>query len=91
MPPNKDDKNSFCHQACLTAFGESSSVTIVDMRNDVRRPIKIISRPPICYERTIPSTSWGYGLSPNDKFHSKHLLAIAWDKIIKLMSVRDDT
>ena len=89
--PNKQDKASHCHQACLTAFGEGAAVTIVDMKSDVRRPIKIIQRPPVCYKMSIPCISWGYGITPNDKNSSGHLLAVSWDKTIKLMSVKDDS
>ena len=59
--------------------------------DDVRRPIKIIQRPPICYDKAIPTLSWGYGLTPSDRNNSRPLLAIAWDKVIKLMVVNDET
>ena len=58
---------------------------------DVRRPVKIIQRPPICCEKAIPTLAWGYGLNPSDRQKSGPLLAIAWDKIIKLMSVNEET
>ena len=75
------------------AFGALETVTIVDMRSeDVRtRPIKIIQRPPICHEKAIPTLSWGYGLTPADRNKSRPLLAIAWDKVIKLMCVNDES
>lgn len=67
-------------------------MTIVDMKcDDVRRPIKIIQRPPICHDKAIPTMSWGYGLTPSNRNKSVPLLAIAWDKCIKLMCVKDET
>ena len=65
-------------------------MNVIDMKSEARRAIKIIKRPPVCYERAIPSLSWGYGVSPSDKSRSKPLLAIGWDKVIKLMSLDDD-
>ena len=90
--PSRDPtyKSASCEAACLTAFGAIGTVNVIDMRSEARRAIKIIKRPPVCYERAIPSLSWGYGVSPSDKSRSKPLLAIGWDKVIKLMSLDDD-
>ena len=59
--------------------------------DDVRRPIRIIQRPPICNDKAIPTLAWGYGLTPSDRNQSRPLLAVAWDKVVKLMIVNDET
>jgi len=86
---SKTDKPSFCRDACLTAFGDNETVTVVDMKANERRPLTIIKRPYVCDDRAIPMCSWGYGLTPADRNQSKPLLAIAWDKVIKLMTVNE--
>lgn len=58
--------------------------------DDMRRPITIIQRPPVCHDKAIPTLSWGEGLTPIERNKSKPLLAIAWDKVIKLMCVNDE-
>ena len=75
----------------LTAYGNNQAVTIVDMKSEVLRPIKIIQRPAVCYERAVSTLSWGYGMTPSNKSKSRPLLAIGWDKVIMLMSVKDES
>lgn len=70
---------------CLTAFGTSEQVSIIDMKSESQAPIKLVKRPKICVEGTYPNMAWGHGLSPEENRKAVPLLAIAWEKIIKLM------
>ena len=54
----------FCDTACLTAFGATNMVTIVEMRQWPPKPLNILKRPAVCKEKSVPSLDWGYGLTP---------------------------
>ena len=53
-----------CERTCLTAFGTGEVVNVIDMRGDVRTPIKIIKRPKFSSSMSFPTMAWGYGLTP---------------------------
>lgn len=61
------------------------------MQSEAISPIRIVKRPAICNERAIATLAWGYGLTPVDADHSRPLLAIAWDKVIILMAVCEES
>ena len=89
----KKERKSFCETACLTAFGANELVTVIDMKSEEKRPLKVVKRPPspIVDERSVPLVAWGHGLTPADRSHSKNLLAIGFDKALILMSVDEET
>ena len=79
----------FCDISCLTAYGATNMITIVEMRQFPPRPLKTIKRPAACKEKSVPSIDWGYGLTPQERERTLPLMAIAWDKIIQLLYVND--
>ena len=54
----------FCNTCCLTAYGATNMITIVEMRQFPPRPLKTINRPKVCKEKSVPTIDWGYGLTP---------------------------
>ena len=81
----------FCDASCLTAFGATNLITIVEMKQFPPRPIKTINRPAVCKEKSVPSIDWGYGLTPYERTRTLPLMAIAWDKIVQLCYINDET
>lgn len=81
----------FCDVSCLAAFGATNKIAIVEMKSWPPRPLKTIERPPICKEKSVPLIDWGYGLTPCERERTMPLMAIAWDKVVQLLYVNDDT
>lgn len=72
----------FCDRSCLTAFGATNMVTIVEMKQFPPRPLMTIHRPAVCKEKSVPTIDWGFGLTPCERERTLPLMAIAWDKIV---------
>lgn len=53
--------------------------------------MKTIMRPSICKEKSVPLISWGYGLTPQERERTLPLMAFAWDKVVQLLFVNEDT
>lgn len=81
----------WCDTSCFTAYGATNMITIVEMRQFPPRPMKTIKRPAICKEKSVPSIDWGYGLTPQERERTLPLMVIAWDKVVQLLWVNDDT
>ena len=56
--------SAFCDMSCLTAFGATNLITIVEMRQFPPKPLKVIERPAVSKEKSVPAIDWGYGLTP---------------------------
>lgn len=81
----------FCDMSCLVAFGATNMITIVEMRSFPPRPLKVIKRPAVCKEKSVPAIDWGYGLTPRERERTLPLLVFAWDKIIQLAYIDEAT
>jgi len=81
----------YCDSTCLTAYGATNKISVVEMRQWPPKPLLDIARPPICKEKSVPLIDWGYGLTPQERERTMPLMAIAWDKVVQLLYVNDDT
>ena len=81
----------YCEVSCITAYGATNMITIVEMKQFPPKPLKTIRRPAVCKEKSVPSIDWGYGLTPCERERTLPLMAIAWDKIVQLCFVNDQT
>jgi len=45
----------------------------------------------VCKEKSVPAIDWGYGLTPRERERTLPLMAIAWDKIIQLAYIDEET
>ena len=84
------DDSLFLKEVNLAAYGITEIVKVIDLK-DAERKFKIIERPSLCSDQAGAILSWGYGITPADNNQSRPLLAVAWDKIIKLMTVNEQT
>ena len=75
-------QNRFCNSSCLTAYGATNLVTLVEMRQFPPRPKLTIKRPSFARTKSAPFMDWGYGLTPTNREKSVPILALAWDKFI---------
>lgn len=48
-------------------------------------------RPSFCKEKSIPYIDWGYGLTPSQRERTVPILAIAWDRLIQLIYINEQT
>jgi len=63
----------------------AQSEVIVAVMKSVSEELKM-KRPGICRPNSVPSLSFGYGVTPSKKDTRTLLLAIAWDSLIQLVS-----
>lgn len=88
--PSICNDSLFSKEVNFAAYSVLEIVKVVDLK-DEDRIFKIIERPSLCSDQASAILSWGYGITPADKNQSKPLLAVTWDKIIKLMTVNEQT
>ena len=58
------------------------------------RPIKEIfqiNRPAFCKEKSIPYIDWGFGLTPSHRERTVPIMAFAWDRLIQLVYINEET
>ncbi len=83
MPSNLPCHYSpFCDTSCVTAFGATNQISIVEMRSWPPKPMKTIVRPAVCKEKSVPLITFGYGLTPCERERTLPLMAYAWDKVV---------
>ncbi len=82
-------QNKFCDNSSIVAFGSLNEIVVCTMR-----PIKEIfqiNRPLFCKEKSIPYIDWGFGLTPSHREKTVPIMAFAWDRLIQLVYINEET
>ena len=86
---NKDYPSKFCDTSNLVAFGGLNMLTICTMK-----PVDCIytvSKPIFCKEESVPYIAWGFGLTPSHRESTVPIMAYAWDKVIQLLYINEES
>lgn len=82
--------HKYCDASSLVAFASLNEVVVCQMR-----PIKEIFQIPrpssLCKEKSLPYVDWGYGLTPSQRDRTVPILAVAWDRLIQLVYINENT
>lgn len=89
LAPNLNYPNSFTDTRAMIAFGAMNEVVVCSMR-PIAELFKI-KRPHLCKDNSVPYLDWGYGLTPTMQERTVPILAVAWDCLIQLVYIDDET
>ena len=53
--------------------------------------IYTVSKPIFCKEHSVPYIAWGFGLTPSHRESTVPIMAYAWDKVIQLLYINEET
>jgi len=73
----------------LVAFGALNEIVVCQMR-----PIKEIfqiTKPNFCKEKSLPYIDWGWGLTPSKRDKTVPIMAFAWDRLIQLIYINEQS
>ncbi len=82
--------HQYCDNSSLVAFGSFKEVVICQMRPKIKEIFQI-SKPSFCKERSVSYIDWGYGLTPKHRERTVPILAMAWDGLIQLFHINDQS
>ena len=73
----------------MVGFGAANEINVCSMQ-----PIgciKTFTRPNFCRKKYVPYIAWGVGLTPSNRERTVPIFAFAWDRMIQLVFVNEDS
>jgi hypothetical protein len=80
----------FCDKSSLVCFGALNEVVVCQMRPNIKEIFQM-QKPSFCKANSVAYVDWGFGLTPKKRDKTVPILAFAWDKLIQLLYINEET